>query len=358
MTSTGVLRLNKHSRLIWTVLILLTAFVLYILWDSSTPEQQNRRVDNKVYVTTSKVQSAVVARKVDALGTALAYDSARIVNASSDYLIELNIREGEPVKKGDLIARFNDTEERARIAELKALMTEQNRQLARLKNLTRTQASAQSLLDEQQAKVNATQAQLEALQARLSELVIYAPFDGIMGLRQVSNGAYLATGTELTTLDDISKVRVEFNVAERFLAALQTDMPVTADNIAYHGVVFQGKVKAIDPRIDPVTRSVKVHAVIDNADLKLRPGMLLNVHLELAKTEVVQIPEKAVMPLQSKHFVFVVEAEDKVRQVQITPGQRLPGLVEVVAGLKVGDEIVTQGSQKLRTGVVITRTEQ
>lgn len=350
--------MNKHSRLIWIVLLLLIAFVLYIFWNSSAPAQQNRRMDNKVYVTTSKVQSAVVSRTVDALGTALAYDSARIVNASSDYLIELNIREGEPVKKGDLIARFNDSEERARIAELKALMTEQNRQLARLKNLTRTQASAQSLLDEQQAKVNATQAQLDALQARLNELVIYAPFDGIMGLRQVSNGAYLATGTELTTLDDISKVRVEFNVAERFLAALQTDMPVTADNIAYHGAVFQGKVKAIDPRIDPVTRSVKVHAVIDNADLRLRPGMLLNVHVELAKAEVVQIPEKAVMPLQSKHYVFVVEAEDKVRQVEVTLGQRLPGQVEVVAGLKVGDEIVTQGSQKLRTGVVITRTEQ
>ena len=204
----------------------------------------------------------------------------------------------------------------------------------------------------------ATQAQLDALEARLSELVIHAPFDGVLGLRQVSNGAYLASGTELTTLDDISKIRVEFNVAERYLAALQTDMPVSADNIAYVGHLFHGKVKAIDPRIDPVTRSVKVHAVIDNADLKLRPGMLLNVHVELAKTAVVQIPEKAVMPLQSKHYVFVVEADDKVRQVEIIPGQRLPGLVEVVSGLKAGDEIVTQGSQKLRSGVVITRAEQ
>lgn len=86
--------------------------------------------------------------------------------------------------------------------------------------------------------------------------------------------------------------------------------------------------------------------------------MLLNVHVELAKTDVVQIPEKAVLPLQSKHYVFVVEAGDKVRQVEIIPGQRLPGLVEVVSGLKAGDEIVTQGSQKLRTGVVITRAEQ
>jgi len=350
--------LINHSRLIWIIFLLLSGFTLHLLFKTTVPQDQSRRADSSIYVTTDTVRSALLTRKVDALGTALAYDSARIVNASSDYLIELNIREGQPVKKGDLIARFNDTEERARIAELKALMTEQNRQLARLKNLTRTQASAQSLLDEQQAKVNATRAQLDALEARLSELVIHAPFDGVLGLRQVSNGAYLASGTELTTLDDISKIRVEFNIAERYLAALQTDMPVSADNIAYPGFVFQGKVKAIDPRIDPVTRSVKVHAVIDNADLKLRPGMLLNVHVELAKAQVVQIAEKAVMPLQSKHYVFVVEAGDKVRQVEIIPGQRLPGVVEVVAGLNAGAEIVTEGSQKLRTGVVITRTEQ
>ncbi len=347
----------NHSRLIWIIFLLLAGFMLYLFFQTTTPQDQSRRTESKIYVSTSKVQGALLTRKVDALGTALAYDSARIVNASSDYLIELNIGEGQPVKKGDLIARFNDTEERARIAELKALMTEQNRQFARLKNLTRTQASAQSLLEEQQAKVNATRAQLDALEARLNELVIHAPFDGVLGLRQVSNGAYLATGTELTTLDDISKIRVEFNVAERYLAALQTDMVISADNIAYPGFAFQGKVKAIDPRIDPVTRSVKVHAVIDNADLKLRPGMLLNVHVELAKAEVVQIAEKAVMPLQSKHYVFVVGAEDKVRQVEIIPGQRLPGLVEVISGLKVGDEIVTEGSQKLRTGVVITRSE-
>lgn len=347
----------NHSRLIWIIFLLLAGFLLHLVLKETTPQEQSRRGDSRVFVTTAKVQSALITRKVNALGTALAYDSARIVNASSDYLIELNIREGQPVKKGDLIARFNDIEERARIAELKALMTEQNRQLARLKNLTRTQASAQSLLDEQQAKVNATQAQLDALEARLSELVIHAPFDGVLGLRQVSNGAYLASGTELTTLDDISRIRVEFNIAERYLAALQSEMVVTADNIAYPGFAFSGKVKAIDPRIDPVTRSVKVHAVIDNTDLKLRPGMLLNVHVELAKAQVVQIPEKAVMPLQSKHYVFVVEAGDTVRQAEIIPGQRLPGLVEVVSGLSAGDEIVTEGSQKLRGGIVITRTE-
>ncbi len=345
----------KHSRLIWIMLILLVAFAVHLFWQTATPPEQARRGDSQVVVRTSKVTAAPLSRQVDALGTALAYNSAQLVSTSSAYLVELHLAEGKQVRQGDLIARLNDTEERARLAELKALLTEQKRQLARLKNLTRTQASAQSLQDEQQAKVTATEAQIAAVESRLAELVIRAPFNGVLGLRQVSQGAYLQAGTVLTTLDDLSKIRVEFNVAERYLSALKVDMPLSASNVAWTGVAFTGHVKAIDPRIDPVTRSVKVHGVIDNQDLKLTPGMLLNVKVQLASADVIQIAEKAVLPLQSKHFVFVVEAEDKVRQIEIVPGQRLPGSVEVVSGLKAGDEIVIEGSQKLRTGVVITR---
>lgn len=349
--------MTRHSRLIWAILVVFTGFCLYLLLPAPTQTAQNRQPDSHTLVKTSRVTAAPMARTIDALGNALAYNSARIVSASNDYLVELNIREGQPVKQGDLIARFNDAEERAEIAELTASLTEQKRQLHRLKNLTQTQSSAQSLLDEQQAKVNATLARLEALKARLSELELRAPFDGVLGLRQVSQGAYLSTGTELTTLDDISRMRVEFSVPERYLAEIATDMPVIARNVAYANSDFHGTVKAVDPRIDPLTRSVRVHAVIDNADLRLRPGMLLNIRLQLAQAEVIQIAEKAVTPLQSKHFVYLVGADDTVRQVEIVPGQRLPGLVEVVSGLKAGDEIVTEGSQKLRTGAAISRLE-
>lgn len=349
--------MTTHSRLIWCILVILAGFCLYLLTSNGQQQTAQRPTAGATPVKTNIVQSAAMTRTIDALGNALAYNSTRIISASDDYLIELNIKEGQQVRRGELIARLNDAEERAEIAELSATLTEQKRQLARLKNLTQTQSSAQSLLDEQQAKVNATQARLEALNARLRELEIRAPFDGILGLRQVSQGAYLRSGTELTTLDDISKVRVEFSVPERHLAELATGMPIQARNVAYQNSEFSGTVTALDPRIDPVTRSVRVHAVIDNQDLRLRPGMLLNIQVKLEKVEVIQIAEKAVTPLQSKHFVFVVGADDKVQQLEITPGQRLPGVVEVVSGLKVGDEIVTEGSQKLRNGAVISRLE-
>lgn len=328
-----------------------------MLFPTSETAQSNRNINQAVTVKTAKVSSNRLQRDIEALGTALSFNSAQLVSSSNDYLVELHVAEGQLVKQGDLIARFNDTEERARLAELKVTLAEQSRQAARLKNLTKSQASALSLYDEQKAKVDATQAQIAALQARINELTIRAPFSGMLGLRQVSQGAYLSTGTVVTTIDDLHQIRVEFNVAERYLAQLRTEMPVSSQNVAYPGQVFKGQVTAIDPRVDPITRSVRVHAVIDNPTYLLRPGMLLKVAVTLGEADVIEIAEKAVLPLQSKSFVFVVNADDTVKQIEIEPGQRRPGFVEVVQGLANGDEIVIEGAQKLRTGVKITRTE-
>lgn len=350
---------KTQNRLIFILLAALCGFLIYLAISTQNQAPGKRAGGNQQNnVRTAKVMMAPLSREVKALGTALAYDSAKIVSATSDYLTLLQIREGAPVKKGDLIAKLNDTEEKARVNELSALLAEQKRQLARLKNLTRTQASAISLLDEQQAKVNATQAQLDAVQARLNEMLIRAPFDGLIGLRQVSEGAFISAGTVLTTLDDISTIRVEFNVAERYLANLTPGLALRITNVAYGNEVFNGEIKALDPRLDPVTRSIKVHGVVANQALKLRPGMLLNVKVELANNQVLQIPEKAIVPLQNKHYVFVVDAENKVLQREVELGERIPGSVEVLSGVAEGDEIVIEGTQKLRAGATISRVEQ
>ncbi len=348
----------QQSRLIWVLFVILACFIAYIALDSSNQPTQSRQGGSDISVKTTKADYQMWQRQIGTLGTALAYDSAKIVSATSDYLTTLQINEGQPVKKGSLIAQLNDTEEQARVNELKALLTEQNRQLMRLKNLTRTQASAQSLLDEQQAKVNATQAQLQALQARLSEMRIYAPFDGVLGLRQVSAGAFISAGTVITTLDDISKLKVEFNVAERYMADLQPKMPIQITNIAYGKQVFNGSIQALDPRIDPLTRTIRAHGVIENADLKLRPGMLLNVTVTLATAKVLTIPEKALVPLQNKQYLYVVAADNTVSQVEVTLGDRQPGWVEITSGLTAGTEVVIEGTQKLRAGANIVRVEQ
>ncbi|HEX5791779.1 MAG TPA: efflux RND transporter periplasmic adaptor subunit [Rheinheimera sp.] len=343
-----------HSKLIWVILIALLVFVAYLYW---VPSQQNdaQRGAASVAVSTAKVETKAMIRSISSLGTGIANNSITLVSPTSDFITELNIREGKRVKKDEIIARLHDVEERARVTELEGVLTEQKRQLDRLKNLATTQATAQSLLDEQQTKVNTTLAQLDISKAQLAEMTIRAPFDGHLGLRQVSQGAYINSGTVITTLDDLNTLRVAFSVAEHYLAEIKVGMPLTVTNAAYGDIRFNGKVSAVDTRLDPVTRTVTVHGALANEDLRLRPGMLLNVQLELNKRVALQISEKALVPQQQKQFVYTVDADNIVHQTEITIGQRVPGWVEVLSGLEEGDEVVVEGIQKLRSGITINR---
>lgn len=349
---------QKNSRLIWVLLIGMSAFVIYLFLQNQSPAEEQKATNSATLVSTQIVSPSALVRQVTSLGTALANESVQIVTNTSDYLTSLHINEGQRVEKGQLIAQLNDLEERARVAELSASLLDQKRQLDRVKNLAKTQATAQSLLDEQQTRVNTTQAQLDAVKARLNEMTIRAPFSGVLGLRQVSEGAYLTSGTVLTTLDDLNLIRLEFSVAEYYLAQLKPGMAVNATSVAYPGKIFSGQIKAIDTRLDPVTRSVKVHALMPNEQLELRPGMLLNVGVTLDELQALQISEKAIVPLQNKHYVFVVNKDNSVTQTEVQLGQRMPGLVEIMSGLNSGDEIVIEGTTKIRSGSLVKKVGQ
>jgi len=149
--------------------------------------------------------------------------------------------------------------------------------------------------------------------------------------------------TVITTLDDISTIKLDFNVAEVFLAQLQPGQTIKANSIVYRGQDFEGTVTSVSSRVDPVTRSVQVRAEIDNPDGQLRPGMLLTVGLTLEERDTVVIPEAAVVPSQGRQFVFVIDEESIARRVEVEIGRRRPGLVEIVSGVVPGQRVVTQG---------------
>ncbi|WNO61400.1 efflux RND transporter periplasmic adaptor subunit [Rheinheimera sp. MMS21-TC3] len=344
-----------HSKLIWIILIGLLAFTAYLYWNPSSQNNQQRGGGFPVAVKTAKVKTSPMIISVSSLGTGIANQSIKVTSPTSDFITELNIEEGKAIKKDAVIARLHDVQERARVTELEAVLSDQKRQLGRLKNLATTQATAQSLIDEQQTRVNTSIAQLDIAKAQLAEMTITAPFDGYLGLRQVSKGAYLNSGTVITTLDDLNTLKVEFSVAEHYLAALKLGMPFNIKNAAYGDITFTGKVSAIDTRLDPVTRTITVHGQIENSDLRLRPGMLLQVQLVLEERVVMQISEKALVPQQDKQFVYLVDADNKVSRKEVTIGQRIPGWVEVISGLKDGDIIVIEGTQKLREGSMINQ---
>lgn len=294
---------------------------------------------------------------VEALGTARANEAVSLTAQQSDVIQEIYFDDGDVVEKGQLLLLMNNREEIARVNELKINIQEAQRQLKRITNLAKSSVASEQLLDEQQARVKALKAQSEVAKSRLAELELRAPFAGKLGIRQVSIGAYVGPSNIITTLDDLSKVKVDFNISENHLPSLARGQQVAAKSIAYLDETFNGIISSIDSRVDPITRSIQVRAIIDNPELKLRPGMLLQINLQKKVLRSLVVPEKALIPHEDKQFVFVIES-DKAIQKEVKSGLRRPGLVQIISGLNEGDQVVTEGALKLRDGSAVSILEQ
>ena len=200
---------------------------------------------------------------------------------------------------------------------------------------------------------DAAKARMDVVRAQLSDRVITAPFDGVLGLRQVSPGSLVTPGTPIATLDDVSVIKLDFSVPERYLAVLCEGQDVAAHSETYPDRDFAGKVASVDSRVDPVTRSVTVRAEVPNPDRLLRPGMLLSVRLYQAPRQAIVVPEIAVIQVGTEAFVYRVSKDQTAERVKVALGSRRRGEVEITSGLAAGDTIVSEGSVKLRDGARI-----
>ncbi|MCW8090518.1 efflux RND transporter periplasmic adaptor subunit [Alteromonas sp. ASW11-130] len=337
------------SRLVFSPLVIavvLLAGLLAYLYLPTTGEQQ-RKSASATPVKVAVVQEQAFPITVEALGTAKARESITITSPRTEVIQNINFEDGDVIEAGQLLVQLNNSEELARIKELEANIAEAERQLVRVKNLAKSSSASEQLLGEQKAKVQTLQAQLDVANAQLNELAIKAPFSGLLGLRQVSNGALVQPGDVITTLDDTSIIKVDFSVAEAHLASLAKGQTVVALSSAYPSETFEGEISTVGTRVDPVSRSVQVRALVDNADRKLRPGMLLKITLQKRVLNTLVLPEKALVPVEDKQYVFVVDGE-KVRQQEVKIGVRRPGLVQIIKGLSAGERVVTEGTLRVR----------
>ena len=184
---------------------------------------------------------------------------------------------------------------------------------------------------------------------------IRAPFSGVLGYRDVSAGTLLGPSRAVTTLDDIAIIKLDFTIPETYLSVIHTGQEVVAESVAWPGHTFHGTVSTVNSRVDPVTRAIGVRALIGNEEQLLRPGMLLTVKLTRDVVEALVVPEEAVVPIQSKQYVYTITSDGTAARVEIETGRRRPGVVEVVSGLSAGDEVITQGVIKVRPGGKVRR---
>lgn len=309
-----------------------------------------------VPVVTAVVSTQQVTDRIEAIGTTRANDSVEITARVSNVVTRITFDEGAIIKKGSVLVELESTEARANLAEAEADLVEIRTQYDRSQELIRNNVISQSVLDQQYSQVRAAEARVAAARAVLADHTLRAPFDGRVGLRRISIGSLVTPGTVITTLDQISEMKLDFSVPESYLATLAPGQVVNARSVAYPDELFTGVVDSIDTRVDPVTRTVTVRAKIANEEGRLRPGMFMVVVLQKNPRDALVVPELALVPEGDRKFVFVVQ-DDIAMQRQVETGTRVPGAVEITGGLEPGEEIVIEGTQSLRHGSPVRRVD-
>ncbi len=300
-------------------------------------------------VVLEAVEYERLANEIEAIGTVRALESVTLTPKVSDTVSAIHFEDGDLVEAGTILLELTNREEQALLAEAQANLEDGRRQLRRLEELVQQGSVPVSQVDEARSRVDAQEARLEALLARLDDRLIRAPFDGALGFREVSQGTLVSPGTAITTIDDISSIRLEFSVPEVFLGVLAPGQRVVARSAAYPDETFEGEISSIGSRVDPVSRAATVRARIPNDELRLRPGMLMTLRLVTAERDALVVPERAVTQIDTRAFVYV--ANDGIaEQRTVRLGDRQPGRVEILDGLEAGEEIVTDGVIRVRPG--------
>ncbi len=281
---------------------------------------------------------------IEAVGTAQSNESAIITATVTETVKSIGVEEGQYVDAGTVIAELSDEEE-------VATLNEATRSYMRYNQLVKNKLGSAADRDEALAK-------MEVAKAQLNQRRIVAPFNGVIGIRDISIGDLVTPGTTITTIDDIDPIKLDFSVPERFLSALSKDMIIKADSEAFPGQVFEGRIYTIDTRIDPDTRSIRARALIANPNGILRPGLLMRVHVVRKAYDALAIPEGAIQSSGDLKSVYIVNSEGKIENKAITTGLREPGYVEVANGLAAGDKVVIEGQMKTGPGAPVNVTEE
>jgi membrane fusion protein (multidrug efflux system) len=293
-----------------------------------------------------------LALEIEALGTAHANESVDITSKVSNLVTAVRFAEGQQVRVGSVLVELDSQQARADLAIAEAALKESTSQYHRSQELYSTKVLSDAQIEQIEATFRSNEARVASARAHLADTVIRAPFAGRVGLRRVSVGSLVNPGTVITTLDDLGRIKLDFTVPETYVAAVAPGLEIDARSPAYPGESFAGKVASVDSRVDPQTRSVTVRAMLPNGSGRLKPGMFLTVHLKRSESDVLLIPEEALVPEQGDVYVFVVAGDAAAkRKVQI--GQRRVGSVQVTDGLRPGELVVTEGTQKLRDGAAV-----
>lgn len=311
-------------------------------------ERRGQRGPAPVEVTEAK--EAVSSTEILAIGSLMSDESVELTSETSGRIEKILFEEGKQVKAGDILVQLDPSLAQAELRDAQARLELAQANYERNRSLQKTGAVTQQAYEEARTNLEVARAAVELARTRAAMTDVKAPFDGILGFRTVSVGAYVTAGTKLVNLEKINELKVEFSIPEVFLSQLNPGQKVEVTVDAWPGVTYEGTVYAINPHVDVNGRALQVRATLKNEDLKLRPGLLARIIIK-GKDEkrVVTVPESAVVSRGGETLIYRLE-NGKAIETQVTIGRRRNGQVEIIEGLEPKTQVVTAGHGRLRNG--------
>jgi membrane fusion protein (multidrug efflux system) len=304
-------------------------------------------------VTMAVVQPRQFTDSVEVLGVAKGRQSVTITAATTQLVEKVHFTDGQNVRKGSVLISLKNTEQDAGLASAQSQLATAERSYKRYQTLSDEGWVSKAQLEQYEGAYRAAQSNVKAALARQADREIRAPFGGVVGLSDVAPGALVNPGSPIVTLDDISTMRVDFQVPEQYMVLIHEGLPIAAAVDAYPGETIHGRIARLDTRVDERTRSVTARAEFPNPGGKLKPGMLIRVSISRGQRQALAAPESAVSVQGDSAFVFTIRAvgpRTVAEQKPVVTGLRQENVVEILDGVQAGDRIIADGLNKVQAG--------
>lgn len=296
------------------------------------------------------------ADRIEVLGVAKGRQSVTITSDQTELVTAVHFRDGQAVRAGQVLVDLKANEQDAGLAQAAAQEAQAARDYDRWKSLADRGVAPRATAEQYFSALQSARAATAAARSRKLDRVIRAPFAGVVGLSDISTGSLVNPGAAIVSLDDLGVIRVDFDVPDRYLAALGVGTAITAVPDALPGQRFAGRIAQLDTRVNTATRAIKARAEFPNADGRIRPGMLMKVSIEHGARQAVSIPETAIAYEGDQAYVFVIVTQGgktKVQRRVVTVGASQDGWVEIQQGLKAGDRVVADGLNRIQDGQAV-----
>jgi membrane fusion protein, multidrug efflux system len=355
--------MNKKFRLIITILLItfLAGIVFYPKYKPllvkkikgkgivQEPLRQDQQKLNAVGFIISPTQMSEL---INSTGTLKPDEEVDLAFETSGKIVSINFTEGTRVKKGDLLAKINDRPLQAQLEKLESQLKMAEAKEFRQRSLLDKDAISQESYDQVQTDVQTIKADINLIKARISETELRAPFDGNIGLRNLSEGSFATSSTKISRLIKISPIKIEFSIPEKYASEIKIGYPITF-NIDGSNEVYKASVYAVDPKIDIDTRTIVLRALYPNKDEELKSGRYAGITLQMSQIDnAIAIPTEALIPEMEGEKVFIYK-NGKAQSVKVNTGLRTESKIQITEGLKFGDTVITSGIMQLRQNLPI-----